>query len=319
MESNGGYALVLTSKQKALAGLVALLSAALATYTVIRMSAGGSPRVDEVRVDQLANPAGASSSPASGKESGRRTGGDDQRRIAESAFRGETGLSYPVQNLSRELPRLSSMAEKGDLVAARTAYRALGLCKTTYRSLARLRQIRDSETADSMRRADVERDYEYNQALYERCGDLTDGDFARRRDFVSQLAQAGDSEAILEYPFSAKPTDFDSPDFSDKQKDFEEKATGYLNSEIDKGDAKALRSMALAYMPPVVQGGSVAFRDDPYLAYEYMYAYGLSLDDGQAKEALAATLARLEAQLGSGDVEGARGKAEGIFDKCCRR
>lgn len=224
------------------------------------------------------------------------------------------GETYSIQNLSGQFNKLSDQAAKGDLVAARTLYRGLGFCRHAPRDDAALYKLKQKFDANGDARA-----YEFQQFLYQRCGILTDEQFEQRRQLVGQLAEAGDSEARLAYPMAGQPKDFDSDSFTQERSEFKEKAKGYLNAELAQGNESALLSMALTYMPPIVQGQTVPFEVNPLMAYEYYYAYGLSATGQGKQDSAVVVLARLESQLTPEEISNARANAQTILMQCCSK
>jgi hypothetical protein len=237
-------------------------------------------------------------------------------------FKGVPGETYDVKNLAAEFSTLSARAEKGDLAASRTLYRSLVACARAPKSEAELKGLQDAADSEvTSKGAPGHLSDRFNTAysLWSHCGSLTLDQQDQVRKFVGQLADAGDKQARLEYPMAANPTDFGNADYQQQKQEFVERAKSYLNEEIDSGNDTALLSMALGYMQPVIQGKYVPFNVDPYLAYEYFYAYGLSPTGQQKGDSVPSTLARLESQLDPQQIQEARNAAENIVKGCCSK
>lgn len=228
---------------------------------------------------------------------------------------------YAIRQLLSDFPRLAALAQSGDLVAAKVLWRALERCSQGPRNQAeldaKLRTIlSDRYTVPEFVSGGRSEMAENVKRHFSRCGELLPDQINSKRKWVAQLAEAGDMEARIEFPFAAQPGDIELSDFAERRNAFVEKAKEYLNAEIASGNASALSAMAHAYMPPIIAGQTTPFTVDDEQAYKYYFAYALSEN---APAGVVTIIARLENSLTPQQIQHAREDGRRIFDECCRR
>jgi hypothetical protein len=165
----------------------------------------------------------------------------------------EPGLTYEVTNLAMQQEFLLRAAQNGDLVAARTLRRALRACPPYMpRDETELEQLRNQIDLGS--RSNFLRPGEPQQQGHSRlnaymnsCGFLPAALQDQEYSLIAQLAQAGDSDARLEFPFSADRIDGRAPNASALREAHPQLALQYLDSELAAGNPLALRAMARSY------------------------------------------------------------------------
>jgi hypothetical protein len=228
---------------------------------------------------------------------------------------------YKIKNLASEFSKLASAADKGDLIASRTLYRTLQDCRVApknAKSLEDLRKnIQDKKSYYESLPGGAEEYLLSQTAQYNRCGEPSADQSKSLARWAAQLADAGDSEARIEFAMIAQPMDFHDADYDEQRSKFVDKAKNYINEEIDSGNAGALLAMALGYMPPIVDGNSTPFQVNPFLAYEYYYAYAMSSEASPYSQSVTNILAKLEGQLSPQQVEEGRSAGASIFSHCC--
>ncbi len=247
---------------------------------------------------------------------------ESQRKGREAigkSFTGKPGQTYTVQNVAVEFESLAQKARAGDLLAARTLFEGLANCETAPLNFKRMQQMQ-AITAEGDARAAAEgrssdSDPVASQTAIEerfrRCGGLGEDHFLARAEFGRQLADSGDEFARLQYPEWAMPK-VEDPDYVAHVADVRTQTSRYLDEELARGNARALRSYAVMHSSPGLGA------EDPYRRYLYSYAYaqtpGLSPGD-----VTYFALAAAESQLNPEQVARAQREGVALFNKCCRR
>ena len=244
-----------------------------------------------------------------------------QASAAVDPFAEVPGETYAVARVADDYAGLAQRADDGDMVAARTLSRSLLACNMAPKSADDLRILaesaRDGKHDYSWWPAGAEAYVEHQTQLYQRCGSLSDSQLGSRSRWIELLAAAGDSEARVQYPFTNQPNDPHRIDTGADKREFVRVAQGYLQSEIEAGNASALSAMALAYSRPVLVGQESPFGVDTSRAYIYRYAYALTEEGRLYASSLETSLARLEKDLDPQEVSNLRRQAETIYQQCC--
>jgi hypothetical protein len=241
----------------------------------------------------------------------------DPRLLAHLAKRldGQPGLTYPVTNLALQYDSLLQAANQGDDVAARTLRRALKTCPPTLpRNETELAQIRagiDAGTYSTFRRPSEPPIDGHNRlaAYLSRCGMVPAEAYELQFPLLARLAEAGDSDARLEYPFAREMISSRSPRAAEYRSEHARLALQYLESELIAGNPLALHAMARSYREGVLRPR------DPVLAYTYVYAATLAPGDHRV---LNEHMAGHAAGLTSDQIEEARRQASMIYTNCCK-
>lgn len=226
----------------------------------------------------------------------------------------EPGLAYEVTNLAVQQESLLRAAQDGDLVAARTLHRALRTCPPFMpRNESELEQLRnqiDLGARSNFRRTGepAEQGHSRLNAYMNTCGFLPSALQDQEYSLIAQLAEAGDSDARLEFPFLADRIDGRAPNASAVREAHPQLALHYLETELASGNALALRAMARSYQEGVLH------RRDPVMAYAYLYAATLAPGDHRV---LLETLPARAASLSADQLASAQRLAQEIYQRCC--
>ncbi len=263
--------------------------------------------------------------------------GDSETKAVDFEFGEDPGKTYATRHLAAEFAGLASAAENGDLIAARTLMVRLETCSRVVRNDAAMKRWKDKLKNPEYIYQDMyknlpggaETRIRQEENRYRHCGELSDEQRASQHRWVEQLADAGDIEARLRFPYLAQPQEWDRVDAAQRRQHFVEHAQGYLNAEIASGNGDALGAMAQAYMKPIISGETTPFEIDPAMAYRYYYAYAQTAE-GQRLIAMqqnggnvgmvdlaSSTLIRLESQLTPEQIANERREANAIFKACC--
>jgi hypothetical protein len=236
-------------------------------------------------------------------------------------FAEKSGETYAVGRLADDFPRLAAQADNGDMVAARTLSRSLLACNSAPSSADAVRLLaesaRDGLHDYSWWPGGAEDYVEHQKQLYQRCGALSASRLGSRSRWIEMLAVAGDSEARVQYAVTNIPNDPYRIDSQADRREFVRRAEGYLQSEIDAGNARALLAMAQAYSRPPIVGAESSFGIDPSRAYMYRYAYALTEEGALYASSGETILARLEKDMDPQEVSILRNQAESIYQQCC--
>jgi hypothetical protein len=231
------------------------------------------------------------------------------------------GETYAVGRLADDFARLAAQADNGDMVAARTLSRSLLACNSAPSSAEAVRLLaesaRDGLHDYSWWPGGAEDYVEHQKQLYQRCGALSASRLGSRSRWIEMLAVAGDSEARVQYAVTGIPNDPHRIDSEADHREFVRRAEGYLQSEIDAGNASALSAMANAYSRPPIVGAESSFGIDPSRAYKYYYAYALTEQGSLYSSSLETILARLEKNMDPQEVSNLRQQGESIYQQCC--
>ena len=271
--------------------------------------------------------------PAESRRSVARAADQEKVKFRDPALDEEPRQLYAVSNLAAQFEGLASMAENGDLIAARTLLERLGICSNAQRTPIALQKKKDKIKNAYYIYKDlpggIETALRYEDTLYQYCGALTDEQRESHPRWAEQLADAGDTEARLQFSAIPQPNAWDRVDAAERRQRFVEKAKGYLNAEIAAGNGRALAVMAQSYMRPIISGAIVPFEIDPAMAYRYYYAYAQTSEsrNGTAYiktpssegvvDLASNTLIRLESQLTPEQIANERREANAILKACC--
>ena len=271
--------------------------------------------------------------PAESRRSIARAAEQGEVKFRDTEFDEEPGRLYAVSNLAAQFAGLASMAEKGDLIAARTLLERLGICSNAQRNAIALQRKKEKiKNPDYIYKdlpGGIEASLRYQDTLYQHCGELTDEQQESHSHWAEQLADAGDTQARLQFAAIPQPNEWDHVDAAERRQRFVEKAKGYLNAEIAAGNGLALAAMAQSYMRPIISGAIVPFDIDPAMAYRYYYAYAQTSEsrNGTAYiktptsegvvDLASNTLIRLESQLTPDQIANERREANAILKACC--
>jgi len=227
---------------------------------------------------------------------------------------------YSIRHLASDFFRLAALADAGDLGAAKALWRALERCSLGPRNQAELdsrvrAMLSDRYTVPESVPGGRQALVESLKESFARCGELSIAQAESRKKWISQLAEAGDTDARLEFPFSAQPDGLDLSDYAERRSAFVESAKEYLNAEINSGNSAALSAMAHSFMAPVLAGQTTPFVVDSEQAYKFFFAHALS---GSASPSTESILARLENSMSAEQIQHAREEGRRIFEACCR-
>jgi hypothetical protein len=271
-----------------------------------------SPVEHDTRTEVAANQSMVSAHPSSRSDPAR-----TEPPVAANYFQAEPGKTLTITNLAVEFSALAARAGNGDIIAARTLFRGLTTCQGAPLSDRALKRFEDKvENPDYLFYGTEEgrQNLERARSQYRHCNGLTRDQINSKPRWSAQLAEAGDSQARLEYMYLNAPTDIDMKGYPERVEAFRNRAMGYLNAEIESGNPQGLLAMANSHMPSVVQGQSSAFAPDPAVAYANYYAYGLT---SNPQIDVAGLLARLETELTPEQIQQARSSGTAIFEHCC--
>ncbi|MGB0133332.1 hypothetical protein [Dokdonella sp.] len=233
----------------------------------------------------------------------------------ESYFLEDPGQSLRITNLSDQYSALAALAAQGDVVAARTLFRGLNICEQSPLDAKELSNFEtkgnDPNSLFYSGTASGKQSLERARTLYPHCKGLTASQITAKRMWVAQLAEAGDSEARLKFQYY-RPEDFDQIDYAERFNAFQEQARSYLNAEVSAGNPDGLLAMANGHMPAVSENQHMAFQADPFTAYTYYYAYGMTPHPDFDVTNL---LARLQDQLSPVQIQDATNRAIELVDE----
>jgi hypothetical protein len=140
---------------------------------------------------------------------------------------------------------------------------------------------------------------------YERCVAVPLETRRSRTEILALSADSGDDEEKLKFVNEGMPSESDAESMAL----YQEKARGYLDVLLGKGNAAALRAKAIAYSK-----GS-AYPRDPAKAYSYLFAYAIA----EPKDTnVAATLAMVESGIDPRVIDSLRAVGSDLA-KCCSK
>jgi hypothetical protein len=251
---------------------------------------------------------------------------DNVRRNAGTPRIDAVPPEYRVRNLVAEYKELAALARDGDVNAARALLDTTVECQIAPRGILDLEKLQARlDDPGNTRYASMDAEsrqsiYDEHLELYRRCLNISQVALDSFPEWALIVAESGDREARVNYAMLGKPRDLADPDVQKKNVEFIERAKGYLNEEIARGNAEALMTMAVAYMPPVFSGHYTPFVIDPAEAYKYYYAFGQT-EDGRSvyADTVAGNLAKLEEKLSEDQIRFAREEGSKIYEMCCAR
>jgi hypothetical protein len=242
------------------------------------------------------------------------------RNLTASQFSARPGERYRVNNLSLEFASLAKQAGEGDLVAARTLFESLERCAHAPRDPEQLRRELKYHARDLNRPRNPDQPYDagseasiaMNLEAYRRCSGVTDEHIASRARWGTQLAEAGDWAARVQYQEFGYPTKYWEDDYEQQLKDYRDQSWRYLDQRLQSRHVDALAHFGHFYM------ANKATPRDYFKAYVYMYAYvqqpGLSAYDSNYMGLRTASNHLTPDQIAEAERQG-----RALYLQCCQR
>jgi hypothetical protein len=308
-------------KKVHLYGMLALGGAAIAaclhTFSGRDIQSASSASVEEVRQEKSEDAPGREPPLASFQKSAGSAPASNQPPIS-------TIRVVEIRDLGGEFDRLAKVATEGDIAVARALLEVTQECLRAPEDPSDLEKLRrglndpNSGAAKmGLGEAQKERILEDAKRSYERCRHATNAQMDRMPEWALLMAESGDAEAKVNYAMVGKPRDMTAPDVQKANEEFIERAKGYLNDEIARGNADALMMMGLGYNRATFRSSTTPLGSEPYQAYKYYYAFGLT-ESGRMTDIAAGNLAKLEDKLEPDQINAAREDGTAIYEMCCK-
>lgn len=219
-----------------------------------------------------------------------------------------SALEADLREFATQYSSLAALAANGDAAAARRLYEGLSPCRDAPRTeaevinRAKLVALQDSPAPD----AQVSAERLLRQRLA-RCSVLGVDARVAFRHWLDVAARSGDPKARLDFVELGAPSRSDT-NYFEELAEYRDIATRYLDEELKRRNADALRAYAAAY------ARGVLFGHDPQAEYAYLYAFTLS---GATEPYLFQWLARARGNVPADQWSEANARGEEIYRSCC--
>jgi hypothetical protein len=235
--------------------------------------------------------------------------------VIRGKFRARPGERYSVQNVAQSFADLARRAELGDLQAARTLLEDLRACSVVPRNQEALGlRLENERRRFAERGGDPERHettLAVTREMYRHCAGVTEKHLAQLARFAKMLADAGSSQARLDYLWDARPKTGDGR-LAERLPAFREQGLRYLQDELALGNSRALASLSSAYADP---GLGI---QDPRRQYVYGYAYAQT-PGLHPHDPIYVGLAGLTQRFTPAEIAELQREGVALYATCCRR